>query len=109
MSHHNSALMLMELGRSQEALAEYRLARPGYEFVVAAAPDNLWVTAMLAELYSNLAGFEADGSSSGCSLLRRSVQLFEKSGGSTADTERHRATREATRSRLARCGEPVPR
>lgn len=109
MSHHNAGLMLAELGRSQEALAEYRLARPGYESIVAAAPDNLWVTGMLANLYADLSGYEADGSSSACALLRRSIQLFEKTAGSTADTPRHRSSLEAARRRAARCAEAEAR
>jgi len=69
----------------------------------------MWVTAMLANLYTDLAGFEADGSASACALLRRSMQLFEKTAGSSGDTPRHRSRLEAVRHRLARCGEAEAR
>jgi len=100
--HHNVAETLLELGRRSEALAEYRLARPGYESIVAAAPDNLWVTSMLAKLYSDLADFEPEGSPSGCSLDRRSIELFGKVGGA-GDSPQHRAALETSRRRFAAC------
>jgi len=93
----------MDLGRRPEALSEYRLARPEYESIVAAAPDNLWVTSMLANLYSDLAGFEPEGSPSGCSLDRRSIELFGKVG-SVGDSPQHRASLEEARRRIAACG-----
>jgi len=101
--HHNVAETLLKLGRRAEALAEYRLARPGYESIVAAAPDNLWVTSMLAKLYSDLADFEPEGSPSGCSLDRRSIELFGKAGGA-GDSPQHRAALETSRRRFAACG-----
>ena len=90
MSHHNSGEALERLGRDAEAVSEYRLARPGYESIVAAAPSNLWVSAMLADLYVELAQHEPAGSPGACTLARHAVDLFDKISAAGSLTEDRR-------------------
>ncbi|HEX4439170.1 MAG TPA: serine/threonine-protein kinase, partial [Thermoanaerobaculia bacterium] len=107
MSHHNSAEVLTELGRGDEAAAERRLARPDYESVVSAAPSNLWASAMLADLYVELAAAEPAGSAASCTLARRSVDLFERVSAAGALTEQRRASFADARTLAARCASPA--
>ena len=77
LSRHNMGEALVRLGRAPEALAQYRLARTGYEAVVSAAPSNAWTSGMLAMLYVQTAelGAPADPAAA-CPLYAKAVTLL---------------------------------
>jgi tetratricopeptide (TPR) repeat protein len=108
MSHHNVGEALAELGREEEAFAELRLARPSYEAIVKGSPSNVWVTGMLADLYSELASMDKGSPASACALARRSVELFEKlSSSGTLNAQRQSLFADA-RALLAKCPPAAP-
>jgi serine/threonine protein kinase len=107
MSRHNAGEALTRLRRDSEALAEYRLSRPTYEAILAASPENIWVTRMLADLYVELARFEPQGSGGACSLLRRATTLFERVEASGSLSKPSRERLELVRRREAGCAAEV--
>jgi tetratricopeptide (TPR) repeat protein len=103
MGHHNSAAALKTLGRRPDALAEFRLARTGYETVVAASPTGPWVSGMLGGVYVQIADFEyAEDPESACGLYGKAVGLFDSVPGSASSPE-NKAHLARAGSRLAAC------